>query len=1099
MVALSLSLPFIKAMRLACLLSFLLFPALGTVLSAEPSTSAGWPSAASFSAPPAQYGVETWWHWINGNVSKDGITKDLQAMHDQGIPRATILAVSMGSEGPVNPLLSETWLDHWRFAATEASRIGIKLCTHFGPGWSATGGPWITPENSMKRVVWSHRIVTGGSALELDLPALPATHDWSKDIAVLAWPVQRGPTRMIGSTAQSNGQAVANDMLFDGNPASGAETEERTKWRLDFTFPSPHECDRAQFFVRWKVHEPPHNKIRLRVSADGKLIHETEIDGTRFQNALTVLFPKTSGTQFTLEWEIIGPVEGWLTFRNVQMAEVELLTGDELPQWSSELQNLAQQSGDSGNPGGPNWVKGESRPIQAAQIEDLTSHVKNGHLSWTAPAGTWRIVRFGFTTTGKGSSVPQKGGEGLETDKMSVAATDLHFNSYIKRLIEAIPAEQRGVLDTVLLDSWEVGRQNWTDDFAVEFNRRRHYKLLPYLSVLAGEVLGSHSQTERFLNDFRETIADLITERFFGRNAELLHQNKIQFAAELSDSAPPSHDLFAVARLVDQPMDEFWSDKSDLTIPPPPEESPRKSFVPEAAYVAGKPIVGAEAFTGWTADYRRTPGDYSYLGDHAMLWGFNRLVLHSYVHQPTDKAPGWTLGRHGQAFNRLNTWWPMIGDWLREISRAQYLLQTSQPVYDVLVYYGDAMPRPRPDTVGLPPGSRRLRIDRVALQQLKVVDGKLTLNGIDRYIALIVPSNRLRAETVETLARLLQEGAVIAAPRPGPAPGWSDHEEQDRRIENAARTTWGDATPAAKVVGKGKLYAANNLETLFRESGYLADFASTTTPGTAPLMSQHRRAGMVEMFGLFNPNEKAATFTCTATDPTSGVPEIWNPLTGQHEPLAEFRRENGTLTFPLTVEGRRTLYLVLPPSTIGITATVSPKAALPPPITFVITTPFRVTFRDLPDVATQPLQPPTSWTELPDPSIQNYSGIAVYQTEFTLPADFLTTGAITLDLGNVSRVARVTLNGQSLGTLWRAPWRLPVTAPLKPGANSLQIEVANTWLNRLLADEALPKAERTTFTTWDRKAWVDQKLTREKSGLIGPITLEAQPGARKKQ
>lgn len=1087
-------------MRLPCLLSFLFFSAFGTVLHAEPSTSAGWPSAASFSAPPAQYGVETWWHWINGNVSKDGITKDLQAMRDQGIPRATILAVGMGSEGPVNPLLSDMWLDHWRFAAVEASRIGIKLCTHIGPGWSATGGPWITPENSMKRVVWSHRIVTGGSALALDLPPLPATRNWSKDIAVLAWPVQRGPSRMIGSTAQSNGKPVPNDALFDGNPASGADSEENIKWRFDFTFPSPHECDRAQFFVRWKVHEPPHNKIRLRVSADGKLIHETEIDGTRFQNALSVPFPKTTGTQFSLEWEIIGPVEGWLTFRNVQMAEVELLTGDEPPQWSSELLNLAQQSGDSGNPGSPNWVKGESHPIQAAQIVDLTSHVKNGHLSWTAPAGTWRIVRFGFTTTGKGSSVPQKGGEGLETDKMSVAATDLHFNAYVKRLIEAIPGAQRSVLDTVLLDSWEVGRQNWTDDFATEFNRRRHYELLPYLSVLAGEVLGSRSQTERFLNDFRETIADLITERFFGRNAELLRENKIQFAAELSDSATPALDLFAVARLVDQPMDEFWSDKSDLTIPPPPEEPPRRSFVQEAAYVAGKPIVGAEAFTGWSADYRRTPGDYGYLGDHAMLWGFNRLVLHSYVHQPTDKAPGWTLGRHGQAFNRLNTWWPMIGDWLREISRAQYLLQTSQPVYDVLVYYGDAMPRPSPQIPGLSPGSRRLRIDRVALQQLKVVDGKLTLTGTDRYTALIVPSNRLRAETVETLARLLQEGATIAAPRPGSAPGWTDHDEQDRRIESTAQTVWGaaGAVPSPKLVGKGKLYAPTDTEKLFREMAYRPDVVSPAPAGGKPLMSQHRRAGTVEMYGLFNPNEKPAVFSVTLRDEANRNPTVWDPVTGRAESIPEVQREKESLTFSLQIEARRTLYVVLSSGAMptGVTLTGPPVGSVR---NFAITTPFRVTFRDLPDVPAQSLQPPASWTELPDPRIQNYSGIAVYQTEFTLPDDFPITGAITLDLGDVSRVARVTLNGQPLGTLWRAPWRLPVTAPMKPGSNTLQIEVVNTWFNRLLADEALPKAERTTFTTWDRKAWIDQKLTREKSGLIGPITLEAQPDARKKQ
>ncbi|PAW75887.1 MAG: hypothetical protein B9S32_17050 [Verrucomicrobia bacterium Tous-C9LFEB] len=1086
-------------MRLACLLSFLFVSGLGATHAAESSTPANWPDAATFTTPSAQYGVETWWHWLNGNLSKEGVTKDLQAMREQGIPRATILAVSMASDGPVSPFLSDQWFELWRYTAEEANRIGVKLSTHLGPGWSATGGPWIKPENSMKRVVWSHEIITGGQTVDLDLPPLPATQNWSKDIAVLAWPVNRTPSSMAGCTAQSNGQSLPSQLFFDGNPATGAETEETTKWRFDFTFPAPHEFNRAEFFIRWKVHEPPGNKIRLLVTADGSVPYETEIIGHEFNNALAIPFPTIKATKITLEWEILGPVEGWLTFRNVQMSEVELLKGTEAPQWSCELLNLAQQTADSSSPGTPNWVKGESFPIQAAQVIDLTSQTKNGHLNWNAPAGTWRVVRFGFTTTGKGSSVPPTAGKGLESDKMSVAATDLHFKSYIQRLIDAIPAAQRGVLDTVLLDSWEVGRQNWTDDFAEEFQRRRHYALLPYLSVFAGEVLGSREETERFLNDFRETIADLITERFFGRNAELLHARKIEFAAELSDSAPPSLDLFAIARLVDQPMDEFWSDKPDLTIPPPPDEAPRKSAVPEAAFVAGKPVVGAEAFTSWTADYRRTPGDYGYLGDHALLWGFNRLVLHSYVHQPADKAPGWTLGRHGQAFNRLITWWPMIGDWLREISRSQYLLQTSAPVYDVLIYYGDSMPRPGPGSLKLPAGARSLRIDRVALNQLKVVDGKLTLHGTDRYHALLVPSNRLRAETVETLARLAQDGAIIAASRPGKAPGWSDHVEQDRRIEATALSVWGTARaiPSPKNVGKGKLYAPGDTEKLFREIGYRPDFSSAVVGDLKPLMSQHRRAGAVELYALFNPNPKAARFTTTVAASSPRSAEIWDPITGQHQPLGEFQSSPDSVTFSLAVEGRRTLYVILSPGTAA-SATASVAASAPAQV-FPIVSPFTVTFKGLPGIPAQPLQPPQSWTELTDPQIRDYSGIALYQTNFTLPADFPITGAITLDLGDVARVARVTLNGQRLGTLWRAPWRLEVSKAVRAGGNSLQIEVANTWFNRLLADEALPKADRLTFTTWDRKAWIDQKLTREKSGLLGPIQLEAQPDSRKKQ
>jgi len=1097
--------PFLRLLVFSFIILPLLLAAFECPLHGEVPPPTAWPDAATFTTPTETYGVETWWHWIYGNITKSGITKDLQAMHEQGISRATIVVVGMGPPGPVCPHLSDIWLDHWQHAVVEADRIGIKLSTGLGPGWSATGGPWIKPENSMKRVVWTHQFVKGGGSVELDLPPLPAVKDWSKDIAVLAWPVNQQPSRMGGCIIQSNGQTIPGNALFDGNPSTGADSEDRTQWNFDFTFPTPYACDRAHFFIRWKEHAPPRNKkIRARIHADGKLIHETEIDTGKFTNAFDLPFPATESTRIRIELEPINAFqfENWATFRQVKIAEVELLSGTESPQWSCALQNLAQQSDDSGSPGTPVWSNTESGSIQADQIIDLTDRVKDGHLSWTAPAGTWRIVRFGYTTTGQKSSVPQplKEGVGLETDKMSQSATDLHFRSYIKPLIDAIPSEHRKAFDTVLLDSWEANRQNWTDDFPLEFNRRRGYPILPYLPVFAGEVLESRSATERFLNDFRETIGELITERFYGRNAQLLHEQGLLFAAELSTNDLPFLDIFPVARLLDQPMDEFWSDKRDGTILPPSDGPPRGSMVSEAAFVGGKPIIAAESFTSNHPGIGRTPGDYGYLADHAMLWGFNRFTLHSYVHQPGDKGPGWTLDQNGEPFNRFSPWWPMIGSWLQEISRSQYLLQTSSPVYDLLVYYGDSMPRPQIDTFrGLPAGTRLLRIDRVALHQLKVQQGHLTLNGTDRYEALMVPSNRLHAETVETIARIVQDGAVIAAPRPGPAPGWSDHEKQDQRIEALANQIWGPPAAAQalpKAFGKGKICGSNHLEQLFHEINFQTNFTSTSQEGGNPLMTQHRRNGNTELYGLFNPNEKARAFNCTVADSDNRTPEIWNPVTGRHKPLSGFQRGNGEISFPLTVEGRRTVYLALSSLVGAPTCTAAPPSSEPAK-TFPITTPFTVTFKGLPTLHAQPLQPPVSWTDNANPEIANYSGIAIYQTSFTLPSSFSTTGQVTLDLGEVGKVARVTLNGRCAGTLWRAPWRLDVGPLIKHDSNTLEIEVANTWINRLLADSNLPAAERTSFTTLPNlQEWL-AKETRVKSGLLGEIKLETKSAQQK--
>ena len=844
------------------------------------------------------------------------------------------------------------------------------------------------------------------------------------------------------------------------------------------------------------------NKIQVRVLADGKLIQETEIDSQKLFGDLDIPFPAIESTQISIEFQFLKSIQltPWATFRQVKLAEVELFSGSEVSQWVCEMQNLAQQTDDSGNPGMSNWSSAESHPIQVNQVLDLSSQCKNGHLSWNAPAGKWRVVRFGFTTTGQTCSVPLpcKEGIGLETDKMSVTATDLHFKSYVEPLINAIPKEQRSAFDQIQLDSWEAGRQNWTDDFASEFSQRRGYAITSYLPVLAGEVIESRSVTDRFLNDFRETISKLIAERFYGRNAQLLHEQGMKFVAEISEKDIPFMDIFPLARCVDLPEDEFWSDNYDGSLLPIPDASPRDTMVPEAAYVAGKTVVEVEAFTSNRAAFDRTPGDYGYLGDDALLWGYNRMVLHSFPHQPTDKGPGLTLGQHGQLFDRLNTWWPMIGGWIREISRAQYLLQTSFPVYDVLVYDGDSMPRPQTRPLGgLPAGIRQLRMDRVALHQLKVINGLLTLNGTDRFQALIVPSNRLHADTVETLARLLNEGAVIAAPRPGPAPGLSQHEEQDRRIEMVANQIWGPTGAPATLpqsVGKGKIYAIKDLNRLFSESGIHSDFISLPLDGVKPLMTQHRRNGATDLYGLFNPNEKVGTYTCTVAVDVDRVPEIWNPLTGKHLVLGAHKRENGKVTFPLTVEAHRTLYLLLSTST-GIAVPPAANHSSESSKTFVIQTPFSVVFKGLPSLPPQSIQPPASWTDQINSPIRDYSGIAAYQTQFTLPPDFPTTGPVVLDLGDVVKVARVILNGQEVGILWRSPWRLDVGSFLRPGSNTLEIEVANTWKNRLLGDSKLPDSEKTTFTTWPLlKSWLAQ-VTPEKSGLLGEIKLQSKPSS----
>jgi hypothetical protein len=133
-----------------------------------------------------------------------------------------------------------------------------------------------------------------------------------------------------------------------------------------------------------------------------------------------------------------------------------------------------------------------------------------------------------------------------------------------------------------------------------------------------------------------------------------------------------------------------------------------------------------------------------------------------------------------------------------------------------------------------------------------------------------------------------------------------------------------------------------------------------------------------------------------------------------------------------------------------------------------------------------------SWTEAEDPAIRSFSGIAISRAGFELSAEAAARPAIVLDLGEVREVARVSLNGREVGLSTFAPHRLDVTGLVRPGPNTLEIAVANTWLNRLIHDDGLPPDRRTTKTNHPGpgrgRRWRD--LPPRLAGLLGPVRLE---------
>ncbi|MCX6622082.1 MAG: glycosyl hydrolase, partial [Acidobacteria bacterium] len=312
------------------------------------------------------------------------------------------------------------------------------------------------------------------------------------------------------------------------------------------------------------------------------------------------------------------------------------------------------------------------------RVLDLTSKMSpDGRLAWDVPAGSWTVLRLGYTTTGKTNHPAPRESEGLECDKLSKRAVEAHFAGLLGKLVD----DQRAVGGTALkfahIDSWEVGSQNWTPGFREEFRKRRGYDLLPFLPVVTGRAVEGQQITERFLWDWRRTVADMLLDNYAGHMRELSHRHGLQLSIEGYGGGPL--DDLAYAGRADMPMSEFWTGKELYESWVGEEPHPVNKEMASAAHVYGRPVIGAEAFTAVPRNgkWLNHPFRLKALGDTMFTQGVNRIIFHRYAMQPwVDRKPGMTMGPYGIHFERTNTWWEQSTAWLAYLARCQYLLRT---------------------------------------------------------------------------------------------------------------------------------------------------------------------------------------------------------------------------------------------------------------------------------------------------------------------------------------------------------------------------------------------------------------------------------------
>ncbi|MEI6950086.1 glycosyl hydrolase [Paraflavisolibacter sp. H34] len=886
---------------------------------------------AAFKNPPPAAKPYTWWHWMNGNVTREGITLDLEALKRVGIGGVQCFNVGAGiPKGPVDYLGTE-WVELTKHAISEAGRLGLEFDMHNCPGWSSTGGPWITPELSMQQVVWSETVVKGGQPLSVQLPKPFIKLDFYRDTLVLAYPTLAGEERTL---AEMGVKVSSQEGAVDGRLLGSADFSSYVPLRpaggqgyLLFEFPQPFEARSVAVYSTMPAGTVSpagaSNLLVLEASDDGRSfrkVAEFRRVGNNLEMPATSSFTPVKAKYYRL-----------LATQELQVAGVRLSAAARLPGWTAKANFPG--AGGSGNSGVSQAAASlEAVPaasaIDPATVLDLTSYMdKEGKLNWTAPAGNWTVLRFGHTAIGRKNNAAPESGAGLECDKYSRAAYDFHFNKMFENLLPALKELAGKSKVGLLVDSYEVGLQNWTPGMPQEFQKRRGYSFIHYLPALTGRIVGSTDTTERFLWDLRRTHADLMADNYHGYFAELCRRHGILAYTEPYNNGP--FDQLEVGSKVDINMGEFWIRGTHFY--------PSVKLAASIAHVYGQrlgghQIVGAESFTGdaFHSKWQEHPYVMKAQGDFMYTKGLNRFIFHRYAHQPHPTAfPGMTMGPWGFHFDRTNTWFEKAGPWLQYSARCQSILQQGRFVADLMYFTGEETPGEDISMLGAPDPAPPAGYDfdfvnrEALLTRLSIKGGRIVLpDGLSYRLLVLPPVKVMSLEVLRQLHRLVRQGMVLVGPPPERTPGLAGHRNGDAELQRLVHELWGDlegVKDKSQTVGAGQVFYGMPLQKVLDRLQLKPDFEFTSRSGDAPVNFIHRSVDDSEVYFVAN-RRRTVEEVVAAFRVTGKKPELWNADTGEVVPVAVYDVRQGRTFIPLQLDPSGSCFVVfrepLPPKRV---------------------------------------------------------------------------------------------------------------------------------------------------------------------------------------